>query len=84
MESCTPDIKVKVIDYVYNHVAKARNYGKCSKILNTLSHTWLNFAFYAPDAKILSGMVNSVDPDQTDQEQSDLGLHCLHVTLSDS
>ena len=26
--------------------------------------------------EILSGMTNSVDPDQ---EQSDLGLHCLHM-----
>ena len=28
--------------------------------------------------KISNGMVNSVDPDQ---EQSDLGLHCLHRTF---
>ena len=27
--------------------------------------------------KILSGMANSVDPDQ----QSDLGLHCLHMSF---
>ena len=33
--------------------------------------------------KILSGMANSVDPDQTAplQEQSDLGLHCLHMPI---
>ena len=29
--------------------------------------------------KIPSGMANRVDPDP---EQSDLGLHCLHVILS--
>ena len=30
--------------------------------------------------KILSGMANSVHPDQTaPEEQSDLGLHCFHV-----
>ena len=29
--------------------------------------------------KILLGMANSVDPDQTAQEQSDLGLHCLLI-----
>ena len=30
--------------------------------------------------KILSRMVNSVEPDQTlFQEQSDLGLRCLHI-----
>ena len=32
--------------------------------------------------KIPSGMANSVDPDQTLlQEQSDLGVHCLHMTF---
>ena len=32
--------------------------------------------------KILSGMANSVDPDQTaTKEQSDLGLHCLHIPV---
>ena len=32
--------------------------------------------------KILSGMANSVDPDQTaPSEQSDLGLHCLHMSF---
>ena len=30
--------------------------------------------------KILNGMTNSVDPDQ---EQSGLGLHCLHAILSE-
>ena len=31
---------------------------------------------------MLSGMANSVDPDQTaPKEQSDLGLHCLHMTF---
>ena len=30
--------------------------------------------------KMLTGMANSVDPDQTAPlEQSDLGLHCLHM-----
>ena len=27
--------------------------------------------------KAVDGMTNSVDPDQTAPEQSDLGLHCL-------
>ena len=29
------------------------------------------------------GMTNSVDPDQeqSDMEQSDLGLHCLHISV---
>ena len=36
----------------------------------------LMFYFCAVVSKILSGMANSVDPDQ---EQSDLGLHCLHM-----
>ena len=33
--------------------------------------------------KIPNGMANNVDPDQTapEQEQSDLGLHCLHMPL---
>ena len=31
--------------------------------------------------KILIGMANNVDPDQTAQEQSHLGLHCLHILL---
>ena len=30
--------------------------------------------------KMFSGMAKSVDPDQTaPKEQSDLGLHCLHM-----
>ena len=29
--------------------------------------------------KILDGKANSVDPDQTALEQSDLGLHYLHM-----
>ena len=28
---------------------------------------------------MLSGKTNSLDPDQTVQKQSDLGLHCLHM-----
>ena len=32
--------------------------------------------------KMLSGMANSVDPDQiVPKEQSDLGLHCLHTSF---
>ena len=34
------------------------------------------FLFMQLFPNILSGMANSVDPDQ---EQSDLGLHCLHM-----
>ena len=29
--------------------------------------------------KVLNGMTNSVDPEQTLQEQSDLGLHYFHM-----
>ena len=29
-----------------------------------------------------AGFTNSVNPDQTTQEQSDLGLQCLHRTIS--
>ena len=57
-------------------IRKIFNYGKCPKNSNTLFHTILQLFL-----KILSGKANSVDPDQ---EQSDLGLHCLHVILSDS
>ena len=38
----------------------------------------LIFAFCTVVFKIHSGMANSVDPNQT-REQSDLGLHCLHI-----
>ena len=39
--------------------------------------SWPKFCFFMQFfLKILSGMVNSVDPDQ---EKSDLGLHCLHM-----
>ena len=32
--------------------------------------------------KMLIGMANSVDPDQTaPKEQSDQGLHCLHMPI---
>ena len=31
--------------------------------------------------KILGRMANNEDPDQTAQEQSDLGLHCLHMQI---
>ena len=31
--------------------------------------------------KILSGKSNSVNPDQTAPPQSDLGLHCLHMSF---
>ena len=54
-------------------------YGKCPKISNTLFHTFFClffFLFMQLFPNILSGMANSVDPDQ---EQSDLGLHCLHM-----
>ena len=47
-----------------------KTYGKCPKISSTLFHT-----FHTLFLKILSRMANSVDPDQ---EQSYLGLHCLH------
>ena len=42
-------------------------YGKCPKISNTLFHTFLAkiLLFMQLFHKILSGMANSVDPDQT-------------------
>ena len=40
-------------------------YGKCPKILNALFHTFLAFLFIQLFFKVLSGMANSVDPDQT-------------------
>ena len=50
------------------------------QISNTLFHTILAsiLLFMLLLLKILSGMANSVDPDQ---EQSDHGLHCLHMSL---
>ena len=43
------------------------DYSKCPKILNTLLQTFLAeiLLFMQLFLKILSGMVNSVDPDQT-------------------
>ena len=57
-----------------------KNYNKCPKILNTLFCTILalNVLILLLLLKILSGMANSVDPDQ---EQSDLGLHCLRMSF---
>ena len=42
-------------------------YGKCSKISNTLFHTFFGqkFTFMQLFLKIPSGMANSIDPDQT-------------------
>ena len=49
----------------------------CLKIRTLYTILFLhNFFFYAVVSKILSGMANSVDPDQT---APDLGLHCLHM-----
>ena len=57
-------------------------YSKCLKNLNILCHTFFlpKFFFYFfffmyLFHKIFGGKANSVDPDQ---EQSDLGLLCLH------
>ena len=54
-------------------------YSKCPKISNTISFFGgPKFCLLCSSfLKILSGMGNSVDPDQT--AQSDLGLHCLHI-----
>ena len=49
-------------------VSKFR-YGKCPKILV--------FVFMQLFLKILGGMANIADPDL--KEQSDLGVHCLHM-----
>ena len=53
-------------------------FGKCPKISNTLFHTYFAsiLLFMQLFLKILSGIANSVD---RNQEQSDLGLHCLHI-----
>ena len=44
---------------------------------------WLKFCFFTQlSLKMLSGIANSVDPDQTaplEQSDRDLGLHCLHM-----
>ena len=56
---------------------------KCPEILNI--YYGLNFVvvffFMQLFLKVLSGMANNEDPDQTAvlQEQSDLGLHYLHM-----
>ena len=44
---------------------------------------WSKFCFLMQlFLKIFSGMANSVDPDQTAlKEQSDLGLHSLHMSF---
>ena len=39
------------------------------------------FAFMQLLLEIFSGIANSIDPDQTAQEQSDLGLQCLHIAI---
>ena len=53
---------------------------------NTLFHTFffgVNFVFYiVVFFKILNGMANNVDPDQTAPwEQSDLGQQYLHMAF---
>ena len=61
-------------------------------ISNTLFHTYLGtgiFCFYALGIfflKKLSGMANTVDPDQTTNyfKQSDLCLHCLHMPFCET
>ena len=50
-------------------------YCKCTKITNTIPY----FCFFMQFIKILNLMENSVNHDQTALEQSDLGLHCLHM-----
>ena len=42
------------------------------------------FAQRVVKVNALSGMTNSVDPDQTAPEQSDLDLHCLHMISSEN
>ena len=53
-------------------------YGKCTTISITLFHTfWPKFCIFMQlFLKLLNGLANSVDSDQT-QEQSDLVLQCL-------
>ena len=57
-------------------------YSKCPKISSTLFHNFFMkfLLFMQLFLKILSGMTNSVDPGQT-KEQSDLDLHCLHLSF---
>ena len=49
--------------------------------ISGFSRTRVKFCFFMQRSlKLLSGMAKSVDPDQTAPlEQSDLGLHCLHM-----
>ena len=58
----------------------ALHLGNCPKIINTLFHTFLVLILFFMQLfpKILSGIANKVDPEQT-QKQSELGLHCLHM-----
>ena len=60
--------------------SEEKNYRKCPKISNTLFCTILAkiLLFMHPLLKILSGMANSVDPDQTAPEG---GLHCLRMSF---
>ena len=60
-------------------------YGKCPKFFNTLFHNffYLNFAFYAVfflkylvKRQTVQALIRLLI-----QEQSDLGLHCLHMSL---
>ena len=44
------------------------------KYLPKIQTKWLYHRVIRP--KEVDGMSNNVDPDQTAQEQSDLGLHC--------
>ena len=79
-----------IIKYLFEEYGAFNiEHGKCFKISNSLFHTFLaknfgqKFAFMQSFLKILSGMANSVDPDQTaPEEQSDLGLHYLHMPFS--
>ena len=61
-------------------------YGKCPKISNTLYHTFLSVFLMHLLHKTFGGKVSSVDPDQTVQEQPDLGLQysalCIYMNHS--
>ena len=58
---------IHVVSYVFSHLGIYLGYGKCPKISNTLFSTilaWIMLLMHL-FLKILSGMANSVDPDQT-------------------
>ena len=61
------EYSLEVPQWGTSNVNEYQQYGKCPKILNTLFHTFFTkiFLFMQLFLKIVSGMANSIDPDQT-------------------